>query len=88
MIKSIIKECKSLDYLLCLVISWLIVNGWSYAFIFIGIICKNDVLGIIGTSVQAILWMPFIPCWAIIPALAYCLKKLLFRKNTKHTGGK
>ncbi len=78
-IKIIIKP----KMLLTFGIAWIITNGWSYIFVFVGIHFNNNWLLGIGTAYQAFLWFPFTVEKVVTVAIAIVLSKFLFPKDKK-----
>lgn len=78
-IKIIIKP----KMLLTFGIAWMITNGWSYIFVFVGIRFNNNWFLGIGTAYQAFLWFPFTVEKVVTVAIAIVLSKFLFPKDKK-----
>ena len=64
-------------------IAWMITNGWSYIFVFVGVHFRNNWLLGIGTAYQAFLWLPFTVEKVVTVAIAIWLGKLFFPKDKK-----
>lgn len=64
-------------------IAWMITNGWSYIFVFVGVYFHNNWLLGIGTAYQAFLWLPITPEKIVTVAIAIWLGKLFFPKDKK-----
>ena len=60
-IKNYLRPFLSWKFLLCFFLAWFVTNGWSYAFIIIGLLCDIDWMFDVGAGFQAFLWMPFTP---------------------------
>ena len=72
--------------LLCLLIAWMITNGWSYIFIIVGGFFKIDWMFWIGTAYGGILWFPFTPEKILTVAIAIFLLRVFFPKDEKTLG--
>ena len=68
---------------LCVVIAWLITNGWSYIFFAIGTYFGNSWMIGISSAYLAILWIPFSPEKVITFVIAMGLLRLLFPNDQK-----
>lgn len=69
--------------LLCVGIAWLITNGWSYIFVFLGTLLDIPWMLVTGTAYLSFLWFPFTPEKLITLILSIFLLKLLFPKDTR-----
>ncbi len=67
---------------LCLLIAWMITNGWGYLFIALGYCFKNTTLLTIGSSYVAFLWVPGTPEKVFTVTIALALQKKLFSNHT------
>jgi len=60
----------------CLLISWVITNGWAYVFVVLGPILGWSWMTIAGSTWMAILWMP----WTLEkPLITIPLAGLIYR---------
>lgn len=64
-------------------IAWMITNGWSYIFVFLGIHFRNNLLLGIGSAYQTFLWLPITPEKIVTVAISIWLGKLFFPKDKK-----
>ncbi|MGI6608537.1 MAG: hypothetical protein ACOX1F_06145 [Erysipelotrichaceae bacterium] len=66
---------------LCLLIAWVITNGWGYLFIIFGYCFKNKTLLAIGSSYVAFLWVPGTPEKIFTVTIALALQKKFFSNH-------
>jgi len=85
-IKKILWLLLNPRLLLCLLIAWMITNGWSYIFILVGGFFKIDWMFWIGTAYGGILWFPFTPEKILTVAIAIFLLRVFFPKDEKKLG--
>lgn len=78
-IKIIIKP----KILLTFGIAWMITNGWSYIFVFVGVHFNNNWFLAVGSAYQAFLWLPITPEKIVTVAISIWLCKLFFPKDKK-----
>lgn len=64
-------------------IAWMITNGWSYIFVFVGVHFHNKWLLGIGTAYQTFLWLPITPEKIVTIAIATVLARWWFPKDYK-----
>lgn len=64
-------------------IAWMITNGWSYIFVFLGVHFRNNWLLGIGSAYQTFLWIPITPEKIVTVAISIWLGKLFFPKDKK-----
>lgn len=64
--------------MLCLAVSWLITNGWAYAFVFIGTHLNIDWMPKIAAAYLAILWSPLCVEGILTIAISVLLLKIFF----------
>ena len=81
--KTIIQFLLNPKLLLCVLIAWMITNGWSYVFIFLGTYFKIGWMLKIGSAYLAFLWFPFTPEKIVTIAIAIALLHLLFPNDKK-----
>ncbi len=72
--------------LLCLLIAWMITNGWCYVFTVIGTACDIPWMIVTGTAYMSLLWVPFTPEKIITVIIAIFLMRLIFPKDEKTIG--
>ena len=72
--------------LLCVLIAWMITNGWSYVFVAVGTACGISWMVIAGTAYMGFLWFPFTPEKIVTLMIAIGLMRLLFPKDEKTLG--
>ena len=66
---------------ICLLIAWMITNGWAYILLGLGIAFKWTWAESIGSGYLAVLWMPWTPEKLITIPIAIFLQKLIFPKD-------
>ena len=69
--------------LVCLLISWLITNGWSYVMFAVGTICEINWMIAVSGAYLAFLWLPISPEKIITFAIAIALLRWLFPGDQK-----
>ena len=69
--------------IICILVAWLITNGWSYIFLFIGTYFKITWMIKVSTAYLAFLWLPITPEKIITITLAIGLLQLLFPNDKK-----
>ena len=72
--------------LLCLLIAWMITNGWSYIFIAVGAFFQIKWMFWIGTAYGGFLWFPFTPEKILTVIIAIFLLRVFFPKDEKTLG--
>ena len=82
-LKKFIQFILNPKLLVCLVISWVITNGWSYIFVFLGTRLKIKWMLSVGSAYLAFLWLPFTPEKLVTIALAIILLRFLFPNDKK-----
>lgn len=80
-IKNIFKIICNPHFAICLLIAWMITNGWGYLFIVIGHCFNNVALLTIGSSYVAFLWVPGTPEKILTVSIALALQKKFFPKH-------
>lgn len=66
----------------CLVISWVITNGWAYVFVLIGPVIGWSWMTVAGSAWIAILWMPWTLEKPLITIPLACLiYRLIYREK-------
>ena len=73
-------------FLLCFGIAWMITNGWSYVFFFVGTFLQIGWMTAVGAAYLAFLWLPISPEKIVTLAIAVLLLKLIFPKDEKTLG--
>lgn len=69
--------------LLCLLIAWMITNGWSYLFLGLGIVFKINWMQVVGGTYMGLLWLPFTPEKLLTLLIAIGLLRLLFPRDQR-----
>ena len=69
--------------LLCLLIGWLITNGWSYVLFGIGTWLEINWMVAVSGAYLAFLWLPISPEKLVTIAIAIALLRWLFPHDTK-----
>lgn len=72
--------------LLCLVIAWMITNGWSYILFALGLILKIDWMYMVGGAYLSLLWLPFTPEKLVTVLIAIGLMQLLYPRDERTLG--
>lgn len=72
--------------LLCLLIAWMITNGWCYIFIAVGAFFRIDWMFWVGTVYGGFLWFPFTPEKILTVIIAIFLLRVFFPKDEKTLG--
>lgn len=70
-----------LHLLLCLLIAWMITNGWAYVCLGLGLAFDWAWAKGIGTAYLAFLWMPWTPEKLITIPIAIFLQHLIFPQD-------
>ncbi|MBQ7726995.1 MAG: hypothetical protein IJT60_00250 [Clostridia bacterium] len=73
-------------FLICFGIAWIITNGWSYAFLGIGIWTGTTWMTMVATGYLAFLWLPGTPEKIATCAIAIFLLRLIFPHDEKTLG--
>jgi len=73
-------------FLLCFGIAWMITNGWSYVFFFVGTALQIGWMTAVGAAYLAFLWLPISPEKIVTLAIAILLLKLMFPRDEKTLG--
>lgn len=72
--------------LLCLLIAWMITNGWSYVFFVVGMFLKINWMRVVGATYMGLLWLPFTPEKLITLLIAIGLLRLFFPHDRRTLG--
>ena len=72
--------------LLCLVIAWMITNGWSYVMFGLGMLMKIHWMRVVGGAYMSFLWLPFTPEKLVTVLLAIGLMRLLYPRDRRTLG--
>jgi len=72
--------------LLCLLIAWMITNGWSYVMFGLGLILKIEWMYMVGGAYMSLLWLPFTPEKLITVLIAIGLMRFLYPKDQRTLG--
>ena len=82
-LKRIIHFITNPKLILCLVIAWLITNGWSYVLFVVGTYFEiNWMIGLSGAYL-ALLWLPVSPEKLMTLAIAVALLNHMFPDDTR-----
>lgn len=81
--KTFIQFITNPKLLLCILIAWLITNGWSYILLGIGVYFKVDFMVAIASAYIAFLWMPISPEKILTFIIAIVLLQWLFPNDQK-----
>ena len=66
----------------CLLIAWMITNGWAYIFVALGAKLSIAWMTYIGSAWIAILWMPWTPEKFLVTApLAVLIYRIIYRQK-------
>ena len=69
--------------LVCLLLGWMITNGWSYVMFAVGTICEIEWMVAIAGAYLAFLWLPISPEKLVTIAIAIALLRWLFPNDQK-----
>ena len=72
--------------LLCLVIAWMITNGWSYVMFGLGMLMKIHWMRVVGGAYMSFLWLPFTPEKLVTVLLSIGLMRLLYPRDRRTLG--
>ena len=73
----------NLRLLICVLIGWLITNGWSYVMFAVGTICEIEWMIAVSGAYLAFLWLPISPEKLVTIAIAIALLRWLFPGDQK-----
>lgn len=82
-LKKIVQFILNPRLLLCVLIAWLITNGWSYVVFGIGTYFKIEWMMAVGGAYLAFLWLPVSPEKVVTIAIAMALLRWLFPNDQK-----
>ena len=82
-VKTAVEFILNPRLLLCLVIAWLITNGWAYIAAALSVALEIEWLAAVSAAYLAALWIPFTPEKIITVIIAIFLLKLLFPGDKK-----
>lgn len=82
-LKKIVQFILNPRLLLCLLIAWIITNGWSYVLFGIGTYFKIEWMIAVGGAYLAFLWLPVSPEKVITITIAMALLRWLFPDDEK-----
>lgn len=89
-VKEVIRKCVRVilnpKLFLCLLIAWMITNGWSYVFVGLGMWLKIDWMLTVGAAYLSFLWIPFTPEKLLTVIIAMILMKLFFPNDERTLG--
>lgn len=69
--------------LICVLIGWMITNGWSYVMFAVGTICEIEWMIAVSGAYLAFLWLPISPEKLVTIAIAIALLRWLFPGDQK-----
>ena len=78
-LKNYLRPFLSIKFVVCFVLAWAIVNGWSIAFIIIGALCDIGWMLNVGVAYQAFWYLPFTPEKLITIPMAMWFNYKLFK---------
>lgn len=81
--RKIIQFILNPKLLLCFFIGWMITNGWSYVFLFMGKHLEISWMFNVASAYVAFLWLPFTPEKIITIAISIALLRLIFPDDKK-----
>lgn len=84
--EKIKKVCQFLlnpRLVICVVIAWMITNGWSYVFFALGTLFDINWMTVAGGAYMAFLWVPFTPEKIMTFTIAIALLRWLFPNDQK-----
>lgn len=82
-VKKIIQFIMNPRLLLCIVIAWMITNGWSYLMFGLGTYFKIQWMTALSGAYLAFLWLPVSPEKIVTFAISIALLRWLFPKDKK-----
>ena len=77
-LKGLLRFIANPHLLLCLLLAWLITNGWSYIMLGLGTIFEIQWMMAVSGAYVAFLWLPLSPEKLVTAALAIALLHKLF----------
>ena len=72
--------------LFCLLLAWMITNGWSYIIFGLGMALDFPWMRIVGGAYMSFLWLPFTPEKLVTVLLAIGLMRLLYPRDRRTLG--
>ncbi len=82
-IKKLLLFVTNPRLLLCVLIAWMITNGWSYIMLGMGTYFKVGWMIAVSSAYLALLWFPFSPEKLLTFAIALALLRWLFPRDEK-----
>ncbi len=82
-LKVILRFVSNPRLLLCLLIAWLITNGWSYILFGLGLYFDIEWMTAAAGAYLAFLWLPVSPEKLVTAAIAIALLRFLFPDDEK-----
>lgn len=82
-LKKILLFLTNPRLLLCLAISWMITNGWSYVMFAVGTYFEINWMIAVAGAYLAFLWLPISPEKIVTCTIAIALLRLLFPEDQK-----
>lgn len=72
--------------LFCLLLAWMITNGWSYIIFGLGMALDVNWMRIVGGAYMSFLWLPFTPEKLVTALIAVGLLRLLYPDDQQTLG--
>lgn len=72
--------------LFCLLLAWMITNGWSYILFGLGMALGVNWMRIVGGAYMSFLWLPFTPEKLVTALIAIGLLRLLYPEDQQTLG--
>ena len=82
-IKKLLLFITNPRLLLCVLIAWMITNGWSYVLFGMGTYFRIGWMIAVSSAYLALLWFPFSPEKLLTFAIALALLRWLFPRDEK-----
>lgn len=82
-LKKIIQFLVNPRLLLCVLLAWVITNGWSYVLLAVGTYFEVEWMIVVSGAYLAFLWLPISPEKLVTLAIALGLLKVLFPEDQK-----
>lgn len=82
-LKKMLQFIANPRLLVCLLLGWMITNGWSYVMFAVGTICEIEWMIAVSGAYLAFLWLPISPEKLVTFAIAIALLRWLFPNDQK-----
>lgn len=82
-LKKILLFITNPKLLLCVLLAWMITNGWSYVLMGLGVYFENEWMMSVAGAYLAFLWLPVSPEKLVTLAIAIALLRFLFPNDQK-----